>query len=95
MIKEIVEYAIQVCHYSSIVHRELKPENVLFQTKNIAFKFKVVDFGLSKFFKHGKALTDVVGTLMYTPSKVLDGHHGPKVKLWSIGKILYTLLVGF
>lgn len=94
VIKEIVD-AIQTCHHNGIIHRDVKLENVLFQTKNEDSKLKLIDFGLSRFFKHGEVLTDVVGTPMYTAPEVLEGHHGPKVDIWSAGVILYTLLVGF
>jgi len=93
IIKEIV-YAIEMCHSLGIVRRDLKLENLMFQRKHIDSPLKVIDFGLAQFFKDGEVLTDVVGSKAYIAPKVMEENHGPKANIWSIGVILYVLLVG-
>lgn len=66
---------------------------------------KLVDFGLSTFFKHGQRFKDVVGSLYYVAPEMvaqtgqfgnaypLNGYRH-EVDLWSLGVILYILLSG-
>jgi len=94
LIKEIV-CAIEVCHSLSIVHRDLKLENFLFQTKDKDSPLKVIDFGYAQFFKQGEILIDVIGSLSYVAPEVVEGHHGSRADIWSLGVVLYVLLAGF
>jgi len=91
MIKEIAS-AIEACHGFGIVHRDLKLENLLFQTKDKGSAVKIIDFGLAQFFERSKVLTDVVGTPTYIAPEVMECAHGPKVDIWSLGVVLYILL---
>jgi len=93
MMKEIV-CDIEACHSLGIVHRDLKIENLLFQTQDKDSPLKLINFQLAQFFELGEELTDVVGSSYYIASKVVEGHHSPKADIWSAGVILYALLVG-
>uniref|UniRef100_A0A0E0QLV2 Calcium-dependent protein kinase n=1 Tax=Oryza rufipogon TaxID=4529 RepID=A0A0E0QLV2_ORYRU len=44
---------VQLCHSNGVIHRDLKPENFLFANKSEDSPLKVIDFGLSVFFKPG------------------------------------------
>lgn len=44
-----------MCHKHGVMHRDLKPENFLFANKKETAPLKAIDFGLSVFFKPGKA----------------------------------------
>jgi serine/threonine protein kinase len=44
-----------MCHKHGVMHRDLKPENFLFANKKETAALKAIDFGLSVFFKPGKA----------------------------------------
>ncbi|KAL5229561.1 hypothetical protein ABZP36_028337 [Zizania latifolia] len=46
---------VQLCHLNGVIHRDLKPENFLFANKSEDSPLKVIDFGLSVFFKPGTA----------------------------------------
>jgi serine/threonine protein kinase len=46
----------QTCHKHGVMHRDLKPENFLFANKQENSPLKVIDFGLSVFFKPGMDL---------------------------------------
>ncbi|KAL3735398.1 hypothetical protein ACJRO7_024517 [Eucalyptus globulus] len=93
-IKMIVR-AVEACHSAGVMHRDLKPENFLFVNPDDDAELKVIDFGLSVFFKPGQVFSDVVGSPYYVAPEVLLKHYGPEVDVWSAGVILYILLSGF
>lgn len=56
---------------------------------------KITDFGLSTFFKPGEMNKSSAGSLCYLPPEVLRGESnaGPPIDVWSLGVIMYALLV--
>ncbi|KAK8486374.1 hypothetical protein V6N13_009299 [Hibiscus sabdariffa] len=82
-----------MCHKHGVMHRDLKPDNFVFQNNETAF-LKVVDFGLSVFFKPGERFNEIVGSPYYMAPEVLKRNYGPEVDIWSAGVILYILLFG-
>ncbi|KAG2191340.1 hypothetical protein INT46_011922 [Mucor plumbeus] len=88
---------LQYLHERDIVHRDMKPENLLFQTAGNDSNLMITDFGLSKILKaQDDILTTACGTPGYVAPEVLlqTGHNKP-VDLWSVGVILFTLLSGY
>lgn len=85
---------VRMCHVSGVMHRDLKPENFLFANKKENSPLKVIDFGLSVFFKPGERFTEIVGSPYYMAPEVLKRNYGPEVDIWSAGVILYILLCG-
>ncbi|KAG1446742.1 hypothetical protein G6F56_009478 [Rhizopus delemar] len=76
-----------------IVHRDMKPENLLFHTQSENPNLMITDFGLSKILKaQDDILTTACGTPGYVAPEVLlqTGHNKP-VDLWSVGVILSSL----
>ncbi|KAL2634710.1 hypothetical protein R1flu_006189 [Riccia fluitans] len=86
--------AIEVCHDFGVFHRDLKPENFLLADKSEEATLKVIDFGLSTYFKLDETFTDVVGSPYYIAPEVLKKSYGPEADVWSAGVILYILLSG-
>lgn len=82
------------CHSRGVMHRDLKPENFLLLKKEEEAPLKVIDFGLSTFFKPGDVLKDFVGSAYYIAPEVLRHEYGPEADIWSAGVILYILLCG-
>ncbi|XP_043948373.1 serine/threonine-protein kinase MARK2-like [Drosophila biarmipes] len=85
--------AIQYCHSKSVVHRDLKAENLLLdQHMNI----KIADFGFSNTFDPNAQLETFCGSPPYAAPELFQGkkYGGPEVDSWSLGVVLYTLVSG-
>jgi len=82
-----------------IAHRDLKPENVLLDHNN---NVKIVDFGLSNFYAKGQKLQTACGSPCYAAPEMIRGQPydgkasklGLKADIWSLGIILYAIMVG-
>ncbi|KAM3356579.1 phosphoenolpyruvate carboxylase kinase 1 [Capsicum galapagoense] len=84
--------AIAHCHKLSIAHRDIKPDNILFNDRNV---LKLADFGSAHCFHNGELMNGVVGTPFYVAPEVLAGKkYDEKVDIWSAGVILYVMLAG-
>jgi len=86
--------SISFCHRLGIAHRDIKPDNVLFDSTG---KLKLADFGSAEWFGVNErgTMTGVVGTPYYVAPEVLSGReYNEKVDVWSAGVILYILLGG-
>eukprot|EP01129_Flabellula_baltica_P007819 TRINITY_DN3057_c0_g1_i1.p1 TRINITY_DN3057_c0_g1~~TRINITY_DN3057_c0_g1_i1.p1 ORF type:complete len:435 (-),score=112.77 TRINITY_DN3057_c0_g1_i1:48-1301(-) len=95
LMKQIAE-AIEYCHDKNIVHRDLKPENLMFADKECTV-LKLIDFGISAMLAHDEdVLYDRVGTRTYmAPEIVTGGGYGKPADMYSLGVIMYILLVGY
>ncbi len=87
--------AVDYCHHNSIVHRDLKIENILVERGSQA-RIKLLDFGLSNFFHPDAHLDTFCGSLYFAAPELLSGHiyTGPEVDVWSLGIVLYVLVCG-
>ncbi|KAG5608860.1 hypothetical protein H5410_020141 [Solanum commersonii] len=86
--------AISYCHHMGVAHRDIKPDNVLFDSEN---RLKLADFGSAEWFAgcEGRMMSGVVGTPYYVAPEVLMGkEYNEKVDVWSAGVILYIMLSG-
>lgn len=94
IIRDILS-AIQYCHQKNLVHCDLKPENLLFDSQNPQLNnIKVIDFGNSSFCEPGTTLKYKQGTVYYVAPEVLKGCYDHKCDVWSLGVILFLLLSG-
>lgn len=90
ILKELI-LVIKYCHDMGVVHRDIKPDNVLLTSSG---SLKLADFGLAVRILDGQSLSGVVGTPAYVAPEVLAGEYSEKVDIWSAGVLLHALLVG-
>ena len=85
---------IKYLHNMSIVHRDIKPDNILLELDNT---IKLCDFGVSTQVKKGQLLTDSCGTPAFIAPEILkDKPYDPYMTdIWSSGVVLYIIISGF
>ncbi len=99
-VPEAVAYAIEIAraleaaHERHIVHRDVKPQNVLIDGEGTA---KVTDFGIARSLTEEGLTADgrVLGTTDYvSPEQALGHDVGPQSDLYSLGVVLFEMLTG-
>ncbi|KAG2508775.1 hypothetical protein JM18_009101 [Phytophthora kernoviae] len=85
--------ALHVLHSNRIIHRDMKPQNILIGSKQ---QIKLADFGFARAISHDSSLLrSIKGTPLYmAPELVQEKPYNYTVDLWSLGVILYELAVG-
>jgi serine/threonine protein kinase len=84
--------AIEHMHRIGIVHRDIKPGNMLLDADGY---LKLCDYGLSKFLRHGETATTLLGTLAYLPPELVGREaYDHSVDLWSLAVSTYEMCYG-
>jgi serine/threonine protein kinase len=95
---------IKFLHSHGVVHRDLKPNNLLVSKDNV---LKITDFNVAKFFdsqykdattlgKHKFKMYTYTGTLAFSAPEIFDSNeYTEMVDMWSAGCVLYTMLCGY
>jgi eukaryotic-like serine/threonine-protein kinase len=98
---EPVLSALAHAHRAGLIHRDVKPENVLIATDpdSGASRIKVADFGLAKAVsadtQHTATGGVLIGTVSYlAPELVVDGRSDARADVYAVGVLLYELLTG-
>jgi len=100
--EEAVEIGAQVldalahAHRAGIVHRDVKPSNILLEDRE-QIAVRLLDFGLAQFDGADTltAVGDVPGTLAYIAPERLAGHEAtPESDVWAVGVLLWEALSG-
>lgn len=90
--KQLVQ-ALYYLHSNRVIHRDMKPQNILVGAHG---RVKLCDFGFARAMSSNTVvLTSIKGTPLYmAPELVKEQPYDLTVDLWSLGVILYELLVG-
>ncbi|KAL6501662.1 hypothetical protein OROGR_026795 [Orobanche gracilis] len=83
---------VYVWHFMGVIHRDLKPQNLLLVSRDEDSQLKAIDFGISTFIEPGQLRRDVEGTSFFMAPEVLRRAHGKEIDVWSAGATLYALL---
>jgi len=96
--KEAVSIAIQVgrgieaAHNKNIIHRDIKPQNIMISTEG---KVKVTDFGIARAASANTISSDVMGSVHYSsPEQARNGFVDGKSDIYSLGIVMYEMVTG-
>lgn len=96
--KEAISIAIQVArgieaaHNNQIVHRDIKPQNIMISHEG---KVKVTDFGIARAATSNTIHSDVMGSVHYTsPEQARNGFVDGKSDIYSLGIVMYEMVTG-
>ena len=97
-VKEATSIAIQVAsglevaHNNRIVHRDIKPQNIIISREG---KVKVTDFGIAKSNRYTYSTADSMGSVHYTsPEQARGGYSDAKSDIYSLGIVMYEMVTG-
>ena len=96
--KEALSIAIQVgrgiqaAHAKNIIHRDIKPQNIIISTDG---KVKVTDFGIARAVSENTIHSDVMGSVHYaSPEQARNGYVSNKSDIYSLGIVMYEMVTG-
>lgn len=97
-IKEATSIAIQVsmglevAHNNDIVHRDIKPQNIMISKDG---KVKVMDFGIAKAATSETIASNAMGSVHYTsPEQARGGYSDAKSDIYSLGIVMFEMVTG-
>ncbi|EDO42287.1 predicted protein, partial [Nematostella vectensis] len=87
--------AIEYLHDLSIVHLDIKPENIVLKNRTRPLHLKLIDFGLARKISKGEPVREMMGTPEFVAPEIIDFEVvGFPTDMWSIGVLTYIMLSG-
>lgn len=87
-----VSMGLQAAHHNNIVHRDVKPQNIIISTDG---KVKVTDFGIARAASSNTISSNVMGSVHYSsPEQARGGYSDFKSDIYSLGITMYEMLTG-
>lgn len=86
---------LQVLQEKNLIHRDLKPQNLLLATTSATPLMKIGDFGFARSLTPLQLADTLCGSPYYMAPEIIQSQkYDAKADLWSVGAILYQLVVG-
>ena len=83
---------IEAAHNKGIIHRDIKPQNIIISTEG---KVKVTDFGIARAATSNTISSDVMGSVHYaSPEQARNGFVDGKSDIYSLGIVMYEMVTG-
>ena len=87
-----VSRGIQAAHAKHIIHRDIKPQNIIISTDG---KVKVTDFGIARAVSEHTIHSDVMGSVHYaSPEQARNGYVSNRSDIYSLGIVMYEMVTG-
>lgn len=91
--------ALHYVHSKNIVHRDVRPDNILCSREIFPMAIALADFGYATFVSDSSVNRDVLTTMIGTPPYIAVDicrkiKYGPLADIWSAGVVLYEMLCG-
>ena len=87
-----VSMGLEVAHNNEIVHRDIKPQNIMISKDG---KVKVMDFGIAKAASSETIASNAMGSVHYTsPEQARGGYSDAKSDIYSLGIVMYEMVTG-
>ena len=87
-----VSMGLEVAHNNEIVHRDIKPQNIMISKDG---KVKVMDFGIAKAATSETIASNAMGSVHYTsPEQARGGYSDAKSDIYSLGIVMFEMVTG-
>ena len=89
----LLQQGLDYLHEKSIVHGDLKPDNMLLASDG---RVKISDFGSARLVDHGHRTVRTMGTPAFLAPEMCEGapYHGEVADIWALGICLYMFIYG-
>ncbi|XP_026444405.1 serine/threonine-protein kinase ATG1c-like isoform X3 [Papaver somniferum] len=86
---------LQILRQNNVIHRDLKPQNLLLTTNGDQAVLKIADFGFARSLQPRGLAETLCGSPLYMAPEIMQFQkYDAKADLWSVGVILYQLVIG-
>lgn len=85
---------IDYMHSKSVMHRDIKAENVLLTEWSATAVVKIIDFGIAAKFQRGEMFDKISGSPQYMAPELVGQRYDYRVDMWAFGILMYFTLYG-